>query len=81
MKTKQDTETQEPTSLRYVAKAANQIEAVEEEVQELKIVTQEPAFLKPVVEAAVQIVVAIETYEAKIQTESAVATKTQEVET
>ena len=39
MKTEQDVETQEPTSLRYVVEDATQTEAVEEEVQKMNIVT------------------------------------------
>ena len=68
MKTKQDAETQEPISFSYV------VEDAMLELKELNIVTQEPLFLKTIVETTVQTKIA-EIQEATVQTETS---KTQE---
>ena len=57
-----------------------QTQAAEEEVQELNVVTQEPSFLKLIIEAATQTEVT-KMYEESIQTEVAEAIETQEVAT
>ena len=71
METRQDTETQEPVSFNYF------LESITLELKELDTVTQEPVFLKRVVETTIQ-TKTTETQEVAIQIETV---ETQEKET